>query len=62
MGSQNYNEAAEHFSTLLSLDTEVHVDILIKRSRARAMMESWEDALRDADEVYSVSSYHEDCS
>ena len=62
MGSQNYNEAAEHFSTLLSLGTEDHVDILIKRSRARAMMESWEDALRDADEVYSVSIHHEDRS
>ena len=62
MGSQNYSEAVGHFSTILSLDTEDRVDILIKRSRVRAMMESWEDALRDADEVYSVSSYHEDCS
>ena len=62
MCSQHYTKAAEHFSTMLSLDTEDRVDILIKRSRARAMMESWEDALRDADEVYSVSSYHEDCS
>ena len=56
MGSQNYTEAAEHLSTLLLLDTEDRVDILIKRSRVRAMMELWEDALRDADEVYSVSS------
>ena len=54
MGSENYIEASEHFSTMLSLDTEDRVDILIKRSRARAMLESWEDALRDADEVYSV--------
>ena len=57
MGSQNYNEAAEHLSTMLLLDTEDRVDILIKRSRARAMMESWIDALRDADEVYFVSSH-----
>ena len=62
LGSQDYIKAAEHFSTMLSLDTEDHVDILIKRSRARVMMESWEDALRDADEVYPVSSHHEDCS
>ena len=60
MSSQNYNEAAEHFSTMLSLDTEDRMDILIKRSTARVMMESWEDVLRDADEVYSVCSHHED--
>ena len=62
LGSQNYTKAAEHFSTLLLLDTEDRVDVLIKRSRARAMMELWEDALRDADEVYPVSSHHEDYS
>ena len=56
MCSENYTEAAEYFSTMLLLDTGHCVDILIKRSRARAMMESWEDALRDADEVYSVLS------
>ena len=56
MGSENYTEAAEHFSTMLSFGTEDCADVLIKRSRARAMMESWEDALRDADEVSSVSS------
>ena len=58
MGSENYTEAAEHLSTMLLLDTGDCVDTLIKRSRARAMMESWEDALRDADEVYSVSIHH----
>ena len=62
MGFQNYNEAVEYFSAILLIDTEDHVDILIKRCKARAMMESWEDALRDADEVYSVSSHHEDYS
>ena len=58
MCSQHYSKVAEHLSTLLLLDTEDRMDILMKRSRARAMMESWEDALRDADEVYSVSSHH----
>ena len=62
MSSENYTEAVEHFSTMLLLDPEDRVDILIKRSRTRAMMELWEDALRDADEVYSVSSHREDYS
>ena len=62
MGSENYTEAAELFSTMLSLDTEDRVDILVKRSRAQAMMELWEGALRDANEVHSVSSYYEDYS
>ena len=62
MGSQNHSEAVEHFSNLLSLGTEDRMDILIKRSRARAMTQSWEDALKDADEVYPVSSHHEDYS
>ena len=34
MCSENYTEAAEFFSTMLSLDTEDSVDILIKQSRA----------------------------
>ena len=54
MGSQNYNEAAEHFSTILSLNPLDRIDILIKRSKSRAMMNLWEDALKDADEVYFV--------
>ena len=54
MGSQNYNEATEHFSTILSLNPVDHVDALIKRSKAQVMMNSWEDALKDADEVYFV--------
>ena len=58
MGSQNYNEAAENFSTMLSLNPPNCVDILIKRSKARAMMGSWDDALKDADEVYFVTHCH----
>lgn len=52
MDNQNYAEAAEHFSTMLSVAPEGCVDTLIKRSKARAKMDSWEDALKDADEVY----------
>ena len=58
MGSHTYSKAAEHFSTMLSLGIKDRADILIKRSRARVMVGSWEDALRDADEVYSVSIHH----
>ena len=53
MSSQNYNEAAERFSTILSLNPPNRVDILIKRSKAQVMMNSWEEALKDADEVYT---------
>ena len=52
MGSQNYNEVTEHFSMILSLNPVDRVDALVKRSKAQVMMGSWEDALKDADEVY----------
>ena len=55
MGSQNYDEAVERFSTILSLVAEDRTDTLIKRSKARAAMRSWDDAVGDADEVYMVS-------
>ena len=53
MGSQNYDEATEYFSIILLLDPANHVDILMKRIEAQRMMESWVDALKDADEVYT---------
>ena len=52
MDSQDYNEAAEHFSTVLLLDPGDRIEVLIKRNKARASMKAWEDALSDADEVY----------
>ena len=51
MGSQNYHEATEHFSTILSFDPVDRVDTLIKRSKVRAMMNAWENGLKDANEV-----------
>ena len=51
MDSRSYNEAAEHFSDVLSLSPVDRIDILIKRSKARVSMNSWGDALSDADEV-----------
>lgn len=41
-----------HYSAILTLDPLDRADTLIKRSKARMIMESWEDALKDADEVY----------
>ena len=52
MNSGNYNEAAEHFSTILSRSPADPVDILIERSKALALVESWDEALSDADEVF----------
>ena len=56
MDSQSYNEAAEHFSTVLSLTGNPvdRIDTFIKRSNARMYMNSWGDALSDADEVSFV--------
>lgn len=53
MDSHEYNEAAEHFSTILSLDPDDQVEILIKRSKAYSSVKSWENALSDAEEVCS---------
>ncbi|KAG9311853.1 hypothetical protein JVU11DRAFT_8105 [Chiua virens] len=60
MESHRYHEAAEHFSTILSLNPVDRVDILIKRSEARVSAGLWEDALCDADEVVMLdpSSHH----
>lgn len=51
MNTQNYNGAVELLSTILSLNLVDRADILIKRSQARALMESWDEALSDANEV-----------
>lgn len=54
MDSQNYDEAVERFSTVLLLDPVDRMEILIKRSKARMSMNSWEAALSDADKVSFV--------
>ena len=55
-GSQNYNEADIHYSTILSLDQPDRAHMLIKRSNTRAMMKLWENALMDADDVCFISA------
>ena len=52
MNSMNYNEAAEYFSIILLLSPVNPVDILIKRSIVLAWMESWDEVLSDADQVF----------
>lgn len=54
MNSQNYNKAAEHFSTILFLDPVDRMEVLIKWNKAQVSMKAWTDALSDADQVYFV--------
>ena len=57
MDSRDYDEAAEHFSTILLLDPGDRIEVLIKRNKARVSMKAWEDALNDADEVCFAPQY-----
>jgi len=50
MDSRSYEDAVAHYSTALSLDP-LSVDLLMKRSKARAGSGSWEGSLEDADAV-----------
>ena len=49
--SQEHDEAIARYSSALSLDPTSRVDLLVKRSKARASKGLWEDALTDADDV-----------
>lgn len=52
MTSRNYTEAITRYSMALSTDPVTRDGILFKRSKAYAATHAWEDALKDADEVY----------
>ena len=54
MGSENYDEAIQRYSDALTLEPTNQSDILLKRSKVRAAMGSWEEALIDADKVWNV--------
>ena len=54
MDSNNYDEAIKQYSDALTLDPANQSDILLKRSKVRAVMGSWEQALVDADKVWIV--------
>ena len=49
--SQKHDEAIARYSSALSLDPAARVDILVKRSKARASKGLWNDALTDANDV-----------
>jgi hypothetical protein len=54
MNSKNYDEAIERYSDALMLDPTNQCDILLKRSKVRAVMDLWEESLIDADNVRIV--------
>ena len=51
MDCKNYDGAIKQYSDALTLDPTNQRDILLKRSKARAVMISWQEALIDADKV-----------
>ena len=58
MNSQKYDEAVKHYSKLLMLDPSKVSDVLYKRSKARALRNSWKVALIDAEKVWFMLYYH----
>ena len=54
MESKNHDEAIGCYSNALLLGPMDPGDLLVKRSEARAVMGSWEEALIDADKVCNV--------
>ncbi|KAG8214231.1 hypothetical protein J3R82DRAFT_11038 [Butyriboletus roseoflavus] len=56
MNSQNYDAAIGQYSDALALDPTNQSDILLKRSEARVVMGSWEEALSDAEQVTELDS------
>ena len=55
--SKNHKRAIIQYSTALSLNPSNPAGLLVKRSSARTMLGMWEDALRDADEVWLSSHW-----
>ena len=55
--SEKHGEAIARYTSALSFDPANKVDILVKRSRARASEKLWEDALMDANHVRAVLGY-----
>lgn len=50
--SKKYDDAIGQYSFALSLDPPNKAGLFIKRSKARAAMGSWQEALDDADMVW----------
>ena len=51
MDSKDYNEAIKWYSNALTFDPTNVCDVLLKRSKVRAVVGLWEEALIDADKV-----------
>ena len=49
--SEEHDNAIACYTSALSLKPSNPMDILVKRSKARASKKSWKDALSDANEV-----------
>ncbi|KAF8546790.1 WD40 repeat-like protein, partial [Imleria badia] len=54
--TQNPNEAILQYSSALSLNPSNTGGLLVKRSKARAMIELWEEALKDANDAIEADS------
>ncbi|KAG9313282.1 hypothetical protein JVU11DRAFT_5586 [Chiua virens] len=52
--STQYEEAIAQYTTALSLDPSDPAPLLIKRSRVHIVVESWDDALCDADKAIAI--------
>ena len=57
MDSQRYDEAVKRYSELLMLDPSNVSDVLYKRSKVRALRNSWKVALIDAEMVWFMLHY-----
>ena len=57
LDSGEHDTAIGRYTSALSLDPSDPIDILVKRSKARASKELWNDALMDANEVCPTVSY-----
>ena len=57
LSSGEHDKAIGRYTSALSLDHSDPIDILVKRSKARASKELWNDALMDADEVCPIVSH-----
>ena len=54
LGSGKHDEAIARYTSALSLGPSNRIDILVKRSTARASKKLWKDALTDANEVCAL--------
>ncbi|KAF8552374.1 hypothetical protein OG21DRAFT_1443645, partial [Imleria badia] len=56
MQLENLDEAILQYSSALSLKASNPAGLLVKRSKVRAILELWEDALKDADDAIEADS------